>query len=63
MKTLYAWLNKGHIKFKGLKDFKHVYITNGNTDFIHTSMLEHNLRPIVNEFEYPGIFAHAKVCF
>ena len=54
------WLNKGHIKFKGLKDFKHVYITNGNTEAITVSMLEHNLRPIVNEFEYPGIFAQAK---
>ena len=55
------WLNKGHIKFKGLKDFKHVYITNGVSDFIYTSMLEHSLRPIVIKDDYPAYVEHAKI--
>ena len=54
------WLNKGHIKFKGLKDFKHVYITNGNTEAITVCILEHSLRPIIQEGEYPGFMAQAK---
>ena len=55
------WLNRGHIKFKGLKDFKHVYITNGVSDFIYTSMLEHSLRPIVVKDDYPAYVEHAKI--
>ena len=54
------WLNKGHIKFKGLKDFKYVYITNGISEAITISMLEHGLRPITYDNEYPGYFAQAK---
>ena len=38
------WINKGHMKFIGLKDFKYVYITNGITEVIHTTMIEHSLR-------------------
>ena len=55
------WLNSGHLKFKGLKDFKHVYVTNGITEAIHTTMIEHGLRPMTQKGEYPGYFAHAKV--
>lgn len=55
------WINKGYMKFTGLKDFKYVYITNGVTEAIHTTMIEHNLRPMVVENEYPAYMAHAKV--
>ena len=55
------WINKGHMKFIGLKDFKHVYVTNGITEAIHTTMIEHGLRPMTQKGEYPGYFAHAKV--
>ena len=55
------WINKGHMKFVGLKDFKYVYITNGVTEAIHTTMIEHSLRPMTQKDEYPGYFAHAKV--
>jgi hypothetical protein len=57
------WLNKGHIKFKGLKDFKYVYITNGISESITLSMLEHSLRPVVNVSEYPGYMCQAKEFF
>ena len=55
------WINKGHMKFTGLKDFKHVYVTNGITEAIHTTMIEHSLRPMVQKHEYPAYMAHAKV--
>jgi len=55
------WINKGHMKFIGLKDFKYVYVTNGITEAIHTTMIEHGLRPMTQKGEYPGYFAHAKV--
>ena len=36
-------------------------LQNGVSDFIYTvSMLEHSLRPIVNEFDYPAYVEHAK---
>ena len=55
------WINKGHMKFVGLKDFKYVYITNGITEAMTTVMFEHSLRPITQKGEYPGYFAQAKV--
>ena len=55
-----AWINKGHIKFKGLKDFKHVYITNGVTEAITITMLEHSLRPVVCKDEYGAYMCQAK---
>ena len=55
------WINKGHMKFTGLKDFKYVYITNGVTDAITTVMFEHGLRPLIQENEYPVYTAQAKV--
>ena len=54
------WLNTGHLKFKGLKDFKNVYITNGVTEFIQTTMVEHSIKPVLVENEYSAYFAHAK---
>ena len=54
------WLNSGHLKFKGLKDFKHVYITNGVTEFIQIVMPDHSLRPVTHhEKEYSAYNAHA----
>jgi len=53
------WINQGHIKFKGLKDFGYVYITNGVSEAITVCMLEHNLRPIVNKDDYPGYMCQA----
>ena len=44
------------MKFIGLKDFKYVYITNGITKAIHTTMIEHSLRPIVQKNEYHFIW-------
>jgi|TARA_B100001094_G_scaffold301759_1_gene328337 hypothetical protein len=61
IKKFIPWINKGHMKFVGLKDFKYVYITNGVTEAIHTTMIEHSLRPMTQKDEYPGYFAHAKV--
>lgn len=55
------WINKGHMKFTGLKDFKYVYITNGVTEAITTTMAEHSLRPMTQKGEYPAYFAQAKV--
>ena len=55
-----SWINKGHIKFKGLKEFKHVYITNGVTEAITITMLEHSLRPIVCKDEYGAYVCQAK---
>ena len=55
-----SWINKGHIKFKGLKDFKHVYITNGVTEAITITMLEHSLRPVVCKDEYGAYMCQAK---
>ena len=46
-------------KFKGLKDFGYVYITNGVSEAITVCMLEHNLRPIVNKDDYPGYMCQA----
>ena len=54
------WLNTGHLKFKGLKDFKNVYITNGVTEFIQTAMVEHSIKPVLVENEYKAYWAHAK---
>ena len=54
------WLNQGHLKFKGLKDFKNVYITNGVTEFIQIVIPDHNLRPITHhKKEYSAYKAHA----
>lgn len=55
------WINRGHLKFKGLRDFNHVYITNGVSEAITVTMLEHSLRPLVNKMEYPGYMCQAKV--
>ena len=54
------WLNQGHLKFKGLKDFKNVYIRNGVTEFIQIVIPDHNLRPITHhKKEYSAYKAHA----
>ena len=54
------WLNQGHLKFKGLKDFRNVYITNGVTEFIQIVMPDHSLRPVTHhEKEYSAYNAHA----
>ena len=55
------WLNKGHIKFKGLEKFPHVYIINGVSEFIPTVMVEHSLRPVCVEGEYIAYPAYARV--
>ena len=38
-----------------------MYVTNGITEAIHTTIIEHGLRPMTQKGEYPGYFAHAKV--
>ncbi|MDB4335690.1 hypothetical protein OAA03_00355 [bacterium] len=52
-----SWFNKGHFKVKGLRDFKHVYITNGVSEAINMAMTEHSLRPEVVTDDYPGYIA------
>ena len=59
IKDFIPWLNKGHLKFKGLEDFKNVYITNGVTEFIQIAMVEHSLRPICVEDDYQAFSANA----
>ena len=55
------WFNKGKFKVKGLKNFPYVYITNGITEAIHVTMLEHGLRPVVADKEYKSYLAHARI--
>jgi len=52
-----SWFNKGHFKVKGLKDFKHVYITTGVSESINMAITEHRLRPEVVSDDYPGYIA------
>ena len=52
-----SWFNKGHFKVKGLRDFKHVYITNGVSEAINMAITEHRLRPEVVSDDYPGYIA------
>ena len=52
-----SWFNKGHFKVKGLRDFKHVYITNGVSEAISMAITEHRLRPEVVSDDYPGYIA------
>ena len=42
------------------KRLKYVYITNGITEAIHTTMIEHSLRPIVQKNEYPALYGTRK---
>ena len=60
-KRFIPWLNQGHIKFKGLEEFPYVYIINGVSEFIHTVLVEHSLRPICVEGEYIAYPAYGRL--